>query len=156
MSSNPYNWPILDRYLTANLPNPLDFPAGWMIILIDGAGGILINDGAGAWAPVYGNATLADAGVNAVVNVFTLTHNSTGVPAAGFGAGLLFLLDSATVDNRNAAVIATDWETAADATREAALVFSVYDHAAAYECLRMDGVGSVPRLGFYEIGRAHV
>jgi len=149
MSANPYNWPIVDRYLTASLPNPLDLPPGWIVALIDGSAGLLVNNGTAWVATSGGGPTTEDAVTNAVTNVVTINHSSTGTPAAGFGAGLLFTLESATVANREAALIATDWETAADATREAALVFSVYDHAAAYECLRMDGVGSVPRLGFF-------
>ena len=149
MSANPYNWPIVDRYLTANLPNPLDLPPGWIVALIDGSAGLLVNNGTAWVATSGGGPTTEDAVTNAVTNVVTISHSSTGTPAAGFGVGLAFTLEDNTTAGQNAALIAVDWETAATATREAAMVFSVYDHAGAYECLRMDGVGSVPRLGFY-------
>lgn len=79
-----------------------------------------------------------DAGTNTTTTLATLTHNSSGTPAASFGTRLLFNLDSATVDDRNAASQDVIWTTATDATRTSAIVFSVVSSAAALgEALRI-------------------
>lgn len=91
--------------------------------------------------------TIADAVTNAITNIATLGHNSTGTPAAGFGAGLLYQLESSTTENRDAARIAAVWETATDASRKADLVLSAYD-TAEREFLRGRGNGSAAAIGF--------
>jgi len=67
---------------------------------------------------------IADAGTNTTTTLATLTHNSSGTPAASFGSRLLFNLDSATVDDRNAIAFDAIWVTATDASRKSAASFS--------------------------------
>lgn len=61
--------------------------------------------------------TAITANTAATENVKTIKTNSTGTPGSGFGAGILFQLESSTTDNRDAAQIRTTWTTATDATR---------------------------------------
>jgi hypothetical protein len=72
-----------------------------------------------------------DAVTNTTTTLATLTHNSSGTPAASFGSRLLFNLDSATVDDRNAAAIDVVWTTATDASRTSNILFSIVNSAAA-------------------------
>lgn len=261
---NPYNLPVLEQYLTANLPSPVDFPLGWMIYLLDGVGGVHINTGALTWTPAFvantaisigagaaatpsytfstdtnsgmystgadqvgiitggvatqglqinavgqlmgqagaaatptftfggdpnsglyslGADTLAltvggvgtnglaitttgvgiglvapatkfdvqlnDAATNAVVNVVTIGHNTSGLAANGFGSAIVFNLETTTTIDSPAALIAASWTDATHATRDGKLTLSVTDHAGTYPCIIMDSLGSVARLGFF-------
>ena len=46
-----------------------------------------------------------DAGTNAVVNVVTIGHDTSGTAAAGFGTGQLFVLELSMTAADNAALI---------------------------------------------------
>ena len=59
----------------------------------------------------------------------TLDHNTSGTPAAGFGSGALFRLESSTTADQDAAKIEVSWTDATHATRKANLILSVYDTA---------------------------
>ena len=76
-----------------------------------------------------------------------LRHNTSGTPAAGFGASLDFELESSTTEDRSAARIAAVWQTATDATRKADLVLSAFD-TAEREGLRIRATGSAAAIGF--------
>lgn len=68
-------------------------------------------------------------GTNAVVDVMTFHHESSGTPAAGFGAGMVTNLESSTTLNRRASIIETLWNTATDSGAIADLVLSAYYNA---------------------------
>ena len=87
---------------------------------------------------------IADAVTNTVTTLATLTHNSSGTPAASFGSRLLFNLDSATVDDRNAAAIDVIWTTATDASRTSDMIWYMITNAGALtERMRLSGAGNL-------------
>lgn len=90
---------------------------------------------------------LSDAGTNAVVNVLTVRHASSGTPAAGFGAGLIFGLESTTTENQSAGRVYAVWNEATHASRKAQLVFTAYD-TAEREAIRIGADGSAATIGF--------
>jgi hypothetical protein len=94
--------------------------------------------------------TLADATTNTVTSILTISHNTSGTSAAGFGSRILFELEDDSVDDQGAAKIEALWNTATTATRKADLVLSAYD-TAAREGLRIRGAGSAPAIGFYGV-----
>lgn len=59
---------------------------------------------------------------NAVVNLWTLDHQSTGTPASGFGSALALVGKSSTTASQNMARLATLWNVATHASRVADLV----------------------------------
>jgi hypothetical protein len=91
---------------------------------------------------------LVDAATNAVTNVLTLGHDTTGTAAAGFGAGQLFTLESSTTAAQSAARIQALWNDATHATRKADLVLTAYDSGGEREGLRIRGNGSAAAIGF--------
>lgn len=96
------------------------------------------------------HATLNNATTNVADNIVTIGHNSTGTPAAGFGAGLLWTLESSTTADTSAARIYSAWYVATHASRQADLVITVYD-TAEREGIRIRGSGSAAMLGFYGV-----
>ena len=90
---------------------------------------------------------LTSAATNAVTNVLTVGHDTSGTAAAGFGAGLLYQLESSTTAAQDAARIQALWYEATHATRKADLVLTAYD-TAEREGLRIRGNGSAPAIGF--------
>ena len=92
---------------------------------------------------------LASAVTNAVTNVVTIGHDTSGTPAAGFGAGELFQLESSTTAAQSAARIQAIWNDATHASRKADLVLSAYDSGGEREGLRIRGDGSGPAIGFF-------
>ena len=93
------------------------------------------------------HAQLNDAATNAVSQLLTLSHNTSGTAAAGFGSGVLWELKSSTTDDQSAARVQALWYEATHATRKADLVLTVYD-TAEREGLRIRGDGSAPAIGF--------
>ena len=71
----------------------------------------------------------------------------SGTPGAGFGSRIRFEASSTTTNYREQAFIDGIWATATDASRKAALKFTVYD-TAAREALRLEASGSAPMIGF--------
>lgn len=65
------------------------------------------------------NIATNDAGTTTVTNPLILGHQTSGTPAAGFGAGILFNLNSNGAADRNAARLFAAWLTATDASRTA-------------------------------------
>lgn len=78
-----------------------------------------------------------DAVTSAVTNVLTLGHESSGTPAAGFGGGLQFQLESSTTSDQNAALVAVTWGTATHATRASIYTISTYYTSTAQEGIRL-------------------
>lgn len=91
---------------------------------------------------------LSSAATNAVTNVLTIGHNSTGTAANGFGAGQAFTLATSTTGDQSAARIQVLWSDATHATRKADLVLTAYDSGGEREGLRIRGAGSAPAIGF--------
>jgi len=90
------------------------------------------------------------AATNAVTNVLTVGHDTSGTAANGFGAGQLFQLESSTTAGQSAARIQVLWNDATHATRKADLVLTAYD-TAEREGLRIRGAGSAAAIGFYGV-----
>jgi hypothetical protein len=90
------------------------------------------------------------AGTNAIVNVLTVGHDSTGTPAAGFGAGLIFELESTTTAKQSAGLLTAEWATATHASRKARVTLSVYD-TAVREAIRAEASGAAAMLGFFGV-----
>lgn len=67
--------------------------------------------------------TVADAGTNSALNVFSLRHNTSGTPLSGFGTALLFAAQSDTTANRTLGQWTYIWTQPADATRASRLLF---------------------------------
>lgn len=136
-----------------------------------GTGGrLLIDQGAGAnpaFTAVTGDATLSAAGVLTIASsiahaggfvlengdttststVFTVGHNSTGTPGAGFGSVTLWTLESSTTADQSALQLATTWATATHGSRKARGVISVYD-TAAREAIRVEASGTAAMVSF--------
>lgn len=86
---------------------------------------------------------------NVVRNVLQLEVQSTGMAAAGLGAGLLFTLETATAGTlQNAGRISASWTEATNATRKAKLSLSAYDTAERLG-LEIEASGSAAKLGFF-------
>jgi hypothetical protein len=88
-------------------------------------------------------ARVTDAATNSVSDALTLSHNTSGTPAAGFGSQICLQLESSTTENRDAAGIGWTWATATDASRKGRLTLSVVDASATREGLRFDTDGSL-------------
>lgn len=89
----------------------------------------------------------SDAGTNAVLGVFTIGHNSSGTPAAGYGTSIVIQGQSSTTADTTMAEELVSWIVATHASRTARRVFNIYD-TAAREALRMEASGSAPMIGF--------
>ncbi len=76
-------------------------------------------------------------------SVAILGHNSSGTPAAGFGTGENFQLESSTTNSQDAAQVAGVWSTATDASRGGALTFSTVQSGTLAEKVRIDSGGQV-------------
>lgn len=113
-------------------------------VLINSVGG---NCGIGNSAPGTPlDINLPNAVTNAVSDVLTVRHSSTGTPAAGFGVAQIFALESSTTENQSAARIQAIWIEATHATRKAALILTAYD-TAEREGIRIGANGSAATLG---------
>lgn len=101
--------------------------------------------GIGTTAPatlVHG--LLEDSGTNAVVNVLTLGHDSSGTPTTSFGLGINMQLETSTTAAQNAASITTAWTDATHATRTSKLTFNTVNSAAALApVMTLTGTGRV-------------
>ena len=125
-----------------------DITAGNIIRLAISSNG---NVGIGTASPgTLLHGLLESSATNAVTNVVTIGHDTSGTAAAGFGAGLLYKLESSTTAGQSAARIQVLWNDATHATRKADLVLTAYD-TAEREGLRIRGAGSAPAIGFYGV-----
>ena len=89
----------------------------------------------------------SDAITNAVTDVLTVRHASSGTPGAGFGLGVVFGLESSTTENQTAAKIQVVWSEATHATRKSIMILSAYD-TAEREGIKIGANGSAATLGF--------
>jgi len=104
--------------------------------------------GIGTGAPATKQHTLlTDAGTNAVVDVVTIGHDTSGTAAAGFGAGLAFKLESGTTPNQSAARLVAVWND----TAKADLVGYASDASGEREGWRVRADGSAPAVSLYGV-----
>jgi len=94
---------------------------------------------------------LDDTATNAASQLLTLSHNTSGTVANGFGSRMLWELESSTTADQSAAALNVTWYDATHATRKADLVLTAYDSGGEREGLRIRGDGSGPALGFYGV-----
>jgi len=87
--------------------------------------------------------TVEDAGTTNALTLATLGHNSSGTPAAGFGAALDFQLESSTTTNQDAARISSLWTDATHASRTSALTFATVLNGTLAEHVRITGAGNI-------------
>ncbi len=91
---------------------------------------------------------LTDAGTNAVVNVLTIGHDSSGTPAAGFGTGIIVEGESSTTASQIMGRLTYEWVVATHASRTARGKLTVYD-TAEREAIRIEASGTAPMIGFF-------
>lgn len=84
-------------------------------------------------------------------NSLIMYHRTSGTPAAGFGADVTVLLDSATVADRGGLIIRTIWATATDASRKARTNFFIYD-TTNRTALTLEASGTAAMIGFLGAG----
>lgn len=114
-------------------------------ILLHATGG---NCGIGNSAPGTSlDINYPSAVTNAVSNVLTVRHASSGTPASGFGVALIFALESSTTENQSAGRVYAVWLEATHATRKAQVVFTAYD-TVEREGIRIGANGSAATIGF--------
>lgn len=94
------------------------------------------------------HALLADSGTNAIVNVLTIGHDTSGTAANGFGLGINLRLETSTTAAQNAARICALWNDATHASRKADLVGYASDSGGEREGWRIRGSGTVAQIGF--------
>ena len=101
----------------------------------------------GSFAPT-GIVTLnvRDAVTNAVTAGLILDHFSSGTPAADFGDGIQFKLQSSTTASQSAGSIQATWATATHASRKSRLIFNVND-TSTREGLRIETDGTLAQVG---------
>jgi hypothetical protein len=63
---------------------------------------------------------------NQMANVFTISHNTSGTPASGFGSTIRFLTKSSTTNSQSMANIDAYWDVATHASRASQLDLGVY------------------------------
>lgn len=85
---------------------------------------------------------------NAVVNCSNILLTSTGTPAAGFGAGLKFTLESSTSADQDAGRLTWEWATATHASRAALGKLSAYYTSTERECIRWEADSTAAKVGF--------
>jgi hypothetical protein len=85
-----------------------------------------------SWSGTAGTSVVAtNAGTNAVVNLLTLTNQSTGTPAAGIGTGIALACETSASNNETGAVIEAVVTDATAASEDFDLVFKVMQAGAA-------------------------
>lgn len=89
-------------------------------------------------------------GTVAVIDLLTLTYNSTGTPAAGYGLNIPLRLKSSTTSSQNAAGISVEWVVATHASRTARSKWVVYD-TAVREAIRIEASGSAAMIGLFGV-----
>lgn len=110
------------------------------------------NVGIGTIAPsTLCHVTLENSTTNAVNNIVTISHNSTGTPAAGFGAGLLFTLESSTTVDQSAARFTVAWKVATHASRTVTSKWLASDFNGEREGLCVESDGTQALIGAYGV-----
>lgn len=100
-------------------------------------------------ASTGGAVTVTDvtANTSTIEDVLTLTTNSTGTTAAGFGPGLLFKGESSTTDSQDIARISARWATATHASRTSYVQFDgVYNAGSTGEIAQITAASGIPQI----------
>ena len=87
----------------------------------------------------------------AVRNALTISHLSSGTPAAGFGPGLSLTGESSTTADRTMGRVASAWNDATDASRAADTYVAAYYRTTEREGVRVRATSSTVQLGFYGV-----
>jgi hypothetical protein len=114
-----------------------------LVPLIYGDFGVrtLAFDGSGGW-------TKTDTGTNTVYEIFTLDHETIGVPDVGFGVRFSQYLEDTTTPRVLAASEDTSWANATHASFAARKIFNIYDFGGLREAFRIEASGTAPMIGF--------
>lgn len=89
------------------------------------------------------------AATNSVVNVLTVGHNSSGTPASGLGAGVVFLSETSTTPNSQVARITADFSTVTHASRIGRLSLYASDSGGERLGVSISASGSAALVGLY-------
>jgi len=84
-----------------------------------------------------------------ITDVLLIEKTYGSAAAAGFGAGISFLLKDSTTASQSAARVTALWYDATHATRKGDVVLSAYDYNSEREGLRVRANGSAPAIAFY-------
>ncbi|HET8780878.1 MAG TPA: hypothetical protein VFM63_00580 [Pyrinomonadaceae bacterium] len=104
------------------------------------------NVGVGTTNPAYRFSTIVDDGVtNAITYILAVEHTTSGTPAAGMGAGLVFRIKRSNGDMSPAGYIAGVWEDPTNGTEDGALVFGPVLNSSGHgtERMRITSLGKV-------------
>lgn len=88
------------------------------------------------------NAGILDTATNTAPEILRIAHETSGTPAAGFGATLRFRSKSATVSARDLGSLQGVWATATDASRKGRIAAFASDNAADREGWRIESDGA--------------
>jgi len=86
---------------------------------------------------------------NTITDVLLIDKTYGSAAAAGFGAGISFLLKDSTTASQSAARVTALWYDATHATRQGDIVLSAYDYNGEREGLRVRADGKAPAIAFY-------
>ncbi len=96
---------------------------------------------------------LNNASTNTVDPLCIIQHRSSGTAADGFGASILFQLESSTTNERNAAEEQALWASATDASRKGRWIVGAHDASTSAgsprEVLRVESSGSAGKFGAF-------
>lgn len=92
---------------------------------------------------------VTDAGTADTVYPVLVKRDSSGAPAAGFGAGVKIQLESSTTSGRDAGSVDATWTVSTDATRKSRVTVNAYDAVGAKEGFRVESNGSAAAIGFF-------
>lgn len=102
------------------------------------------NVGIGTTAPAtLLHTLLASAATNAVTNVLTIGHNTSGTASASFGSRVLWELESSTTADQSAAALDVIWTDATHATRTSKVILSGTRSGTLYELAAFSGAEGV-------------
>ncbi len=119
------------------------------------SGNILISDGTNWTAGTAIKQSTSN--TNTVVDIVTLTQNSSGSAAANFGTGLLLNGQSSTTADRNIAEIQGTWNVATDAGRIGQIVFRAANSTALGTIATMTpSIFNLPSGSTYQINATNV
>ena len=97
------------------------------------------------------HAHLDDAATSAASQLLTLSHNTSGTVANGFGSRVLWELESSTTADQSAAALDVAWAEKTHGSRAARMTLSAYDASGAREGLRIEASGSAPMVSLYGV-----
>jgi hypothetical protein len=140
-------WAIALIALTCFLTMPVTTAAQWT------TNGTNINNtnsgnvGVGTTNPAYRFTVVVDDAVNSgITQVFSVEHTTSGTPAAGMGAGLVFRVKRSNGDMSPTGFIAGVWEDPTNGTEDGALVFAPVLNSSGHGTERMR-ITSAGRVG---------